>query len=929
MWIVAALLLLGTPAVAQAPAEGAEPPPAPPGVGLPLPSQVHLVYSGGLRGVGQPPARHELHERLEDALQTAGITLDSVDVVHSVLAQGPWELWPTDGRVASALAFASGEPACEDGVRVETWRTPTERFVGAPGTPVLPVRDGHLEPRQWRTCTAGGVSAIVLGPPGQAGPPDVEPGTWDLRTGFRWRAGDHTWMQLSRPRKEPGRKLGVIRQALTAPGARFVDAGDFFDAGHGRDDGDRRAAREIALGVLQSLDAAALAIGETELALGPRRLHDDAARFGLPYVATNWRSAEGAPTFPTSVRATVQGSGPALDLVFLGVTDLGVAARVPELAAEGVTLLHPVDAVNAAVDALNVEAEAPDLIVLLGNVSPDMQRQLRSRLRGVDLFLGDPTAATYRVDRQTTTFRHIGDAFKAAPVTLPLDGIAHATFTASGTDRRIEVDPLEVHADSPSDPDLTRAAFALHARRAQALDRPLIPTEDPRAGVREERWEALVCAALLEVTDADVAFLGALPPHRGTPGPLTALQVAERLGGGHAVEVHKADGDRLASFLYAVHDSTSLHCGATTGALRTLVRGRPIDPRRTYRIATTDLSRAGTRLGELLPQSSSSLVGHLPQHRRLRADEGGLPLEDAIVAALEAADDEEDWIAAWEGLTPSTLAPQAELQVNRVSLRVERFEGPTTDAYASVPETALTSPSSFTLGGDVDLALVGSSRHVRTDLRFAAAYTRFAVDGLPPQETADQWRLSSSVALPVAAFPPKSPFRLMPFAELAFDSEFTPVGFDVGDPLPRRADLSVYGGLSAARVADLRQLRLGAFVNRDLGQLDTKDTEFGGRFSGATLHSPLPQSALWVTTAWDVQVFAPTATDDASDLRLRLWGEVRVAVRVLRSLSLGGFVQGLLVQGRVDETSAPAGTVTVGAALDLSTALRLGRKRLR
>lgn len=909
------LLLLGPLLLGAAESEP-EAPPAPA-----LSRGLDLVYTGGLRGLGPARSRPELQDRLRPALHAAGIAIERVDVLHGLLAQGDVELWPVDGRIESALAYAAGEPTCDEGVLVQTARTPTERFVAAPGAPDLPVRDALIEPRRWQTCEAGGVSAVALTPPEGPGAEAARLTSFDLRTAFRWQSTEHEWLQLSRPRREPGRRLGVIRAALAErAGARFVDAGDFVDAGGAANDATARARRAASFQVLRDLGPAALAVGASELADGLAPLLQAAAE--LPYIATNWRWTEGEPALPPLLRVALPGEPP-LEVAFLAVTDPAAAAHSPGLAAGGVELIDPVEAVNATVDALNAGDTPPDLVVLLAHVPPALQADLQSRLRGVDLLLGDPTAATFRVHTARTELRAVGASFKAAPISLPLDGIAAVHVAFDPSVRSVEVQPLEVTAESPSDSELTVTTTALRAAAALALDRPLIPATDPLLGVSDARWQKLVCEAVLDATGADVAFLGGLPRSLPTPGGLTALQVADRLEGGHTVEVHRADGDRFLGFLYAADGAAPIHCGAATGVLKPKASGRVIDPLRTYRVATTDVTRASTRLGDLLPNASSSLVGHLPQFRTLEGADGPLTLDRAVLDALDGATSAPDWVPAWEGRSASDKRPQWMLNLDRLSLRLQRFEGPQTTAYAAVPESGLSSSSSFTIGGDADLSLDLSSRHVRTDLRFVGAYTSYAVDGEDAEETADAWRVSSSIELPLAALPPNTAFQLLPFAELGFDSEFTPVELDTGGTLPRRADLSVFGGLSVARVAGLRSMRLGPFVNRDLGQLDTKLTEFGGRFLGTTFHSPLPMSALWVTTAWDVQVFAPTAQDDASDLRLRMWGEVRGSVRLVRALSLGVYVQGLLVQGRVAATDTPAGTVTVGVALDLAAALRL------
>lgn len=925
----------GVPATAESPdaAESAEiapeqaaPEQAAP-VATPLPV-VDFVYSGRLLGLGRGSELFELQNRLAPALEAAGLAVERVDVLHGVMAQGDAEVWPLDGRVDSALAYAAGDPTCDAGEVIQTARTPTERFFALPGSPELPVRDAATEPRRRQQCSAGGVAAMALTPVDGPGAETLRLTTFDLRTGFHWVAGGAGWMQLGRPRREAGRRLGVINQALAErPGALYLDAGDFLSPSRTHRDTSWLEGRAISFSILETLAPAALAPGGAELALGPAALVAEGQGRGLPYVATNWRMPEGTPTLPRYRIVQTESAGASLRIAFLGVTDPAVAARVPEIAAEGLELLDPVAAVNEAVDALLAGAEPPDLIVLLTHASPQLQAALRGRLRGVDLLLGDPTAATFRVDTARTTFRDIGGAFKAAPITLPLDGLASARVEFDGSRAQaVEAHPLQIRADSPSDPELTQITTAWNARRDRELDRPLIPAEAPLAGVSPERWTKLVCEAVLEATHADAAFIGGLPFHRRTPGPLTELQVRDRLAGGHTIEVHQVDGDRMKTFLNAANGVAPIQCGAPTDTSSPMVSGRYVDPLRTYRIATTDLSRREGRLDELLTRGSSDLVGHRPKFRTLPEGDGALELTDAVLRTLRAARGAAEgtaWAEVIQARSAKQVRPLWLFSVERFSLQLVRFEGVQTTAYASVPETLLTAPSSFTLGLEADLGFEVGSQHVRADLRFVSGYTRIAVDGLPALETADDWKLSSSVELPVAAFPRSGPFQLMPFVEAQFDSEYTPAESAPGQPLPRQLDLSGFTGLSAARGSWLRSMRLGAFVNRDLGRLDDKSTEYGVRFTGATFHSVLPLGALWITTAWDVQAFGDTPQDDASDLRLRMSGEVRASVRLVRWLRIGLFVRALLVQGRVAATEVPAGTAVFGVAVDLAASFRM------
>ena len=915
-WMAATLSLLAAPASA---------------------AELDLVYSGGLRGFSRASGRFELQDRLQPALDAAGRTVTHVHIVHGLLARGDLEMSTLDGSIEGVLTFARSEDKqCDDGVLVQTWRTPTERFVplqSADGTlaPALPVLDATLENRRLHRCTGGDVIVAAFIEP-NAPPPDARSyDVYALRTAYRWVTAEGDYMQLGLPRREPGRRLGVIREALaTTEGARLVDSGDFMEPGQDSGDEELALSRQLGFDVLQALDPLALAPGAAELGRGVETLVADAEEHGLPYVATNWQRDDGGePWFPTVLRRKVPDGDELVDVAFLGVTDPTMASRLPPELLAGVTLLDPVPAVQDHVDALLASVDRPDAIVLLVNPTTELQRRLRSALYGIDLLLGDPTAATFRVDATTVTFRNVGDAYKAAPVTLPLDGIAAATLRVQdGAATSVTVRPLEVSASAPSDPDLTATLTDLQVRRDLDRQSVLIPPDDPLTGVTEERWEKLVCEAVMERTGADAVFIDKLAPHRPSPGGLTEVQVADRLRGGHVLEVHRVEGSDFVEMLRSADPVKDIHCGAATNTLFPVVHGQFVNPSRTYRVATTNTTRRGP-LGAALSRTSSLMLGEQPTFREVRDAEGSLTLERAVLETLRQAGTREGWVDAWMTRSPRQWRPLLLLNIRRLGVHVTRFQGAGTSLYEAVPESLLHAPSSFTLGGNADIALEFSSASALTDLRFQASYTRFVIDGLPAQEIADDWILSTSVELPIAGTPYARWFQARPFVQVSLDSEFTPFSREDGTSFPRQLDLSAFGGVSFAPGPWLRSFRIGGFLNRDMGRLDDKGTEYGARWSGATFHIFKPRAFLIVRTAWDVQVFGNTPLDDAADLRLRMWGEVNAAVRIWRALRFGLFAQGLLAQGRVAETAAPAGSLTFGASFELSAALRLdARPRL-
>lgn len=388
---------------------------------------LRLVYTGGRRGLMATQHRFELHERLQEALADRAVEVQSVDVVHGVLAQGPHLVLPVDGHLASLRDGLSVEaPRCGEGVTVEAWVTDTEELLIEPGAlPVAALGDARREARIWRRCEAGGHEMVWVAPSAEPGEPSWQLGAFDVRTGFRHglSEGAGVWWQIARPRLEPGRHIAALRQALAEhDGALFVHAGDFLGGASALHVGELSVHREVQLAAVSALKPAALAPGHGELAGGVSRFFEEAARYGLPYVATNWRAEDPALALPAVRRVVVATPGGPVDVALLGVVDPLVGVTSPALADAGIELVEPVAAVHEVVDALWAGEDPPDVVVLLARVEPRLQADLRARLHGVDLLVGDITAATYRVEEERTTFRQVSRSFKASPVTLPMDG---------------------------------------------------------------------------------------------------------------------------------------------------------------------------------------------------------------------------------------------------------------------------------------------------------------------------------------------------------------------------------------------------------------------------------------------------------------------------------------------------------------------------
>lgn len=890
-----------------------------------LAGTVEIAYSGGLRGIGSERYTFELHERVGPLLDAREITVEGVDSVHGLLSQGPWTVVSGDAELGSLLELVARGPSCKPAWIATALRTSTERLVfpDTLGDLADELDEVRREDVRVQDCRWGDLQAYALAPVDTTEPLVWDLEAFDIRRGHRIRTSAGTLYLEGRPRQEASRRIATLDSLLRdLPQARFVDAGDFVDGASAHAHGAVSSHRDYAFELLAGLDPVALVPGTGELLEGPGPLLAKAAELGLPYTVSNWQPEDPALALPDHLRHTFHTADGDVDVAFVGVVDPEfVLQRIGPVS--GVTFSDPVDAVSGTVAALRAAQDPPDAILVVGQLQPEMVRRFNVSLHGVDLLLGNTSAPTLRVAQSHADLRAVSRAEHAAPLTLPLDGVARLTLELAD-DRLTAVDvrPLIVDADLPAADDVRQRVTAVRRALYPQYDHELVPAPDPMAGIDEETWNRLVCEAVLEHTGADVALLADLPFRRSEPGSMTALQAAERLSMPDHLEIVPIDGDRMVSVLNAAAGDVPLHCGAPLGTRFPRVRGRWVLPDRTYRVATTDRTRLATAVGAILDAGASDLVGHRPKVRPVEHLGESELLRHAVLRRFESWNiQDDDWTQGVVARTYDTLQPLWLLHVRRLNLQAQYFRGSGTDRFALVPETLVNSPTSFTLGTDVDVALDHSSAKTFWDLRFRLAYAQLLVQGEDPAETADDLRVSTSLTLPMARFPSKG-FGLMPYLEVLFDTEVTPV-VDSAGVLPRQGDLSLTAGLSSTIWQGLRRVRLGAFVNRDMIRLDDKATEYGGRLEVETRHDLARASAVRLSTMWDLQVFGNTPLDDEADLRSRLWGELRLSFRLYRYLSLSTYAQALVVSGRIPETLDPAATVTAGASLDLAAAFRL------
>lgn len=920
--------------------------PAPP----PVPSRtdIRLVYTGALSGLGAEHYSFHLPLHLADVLEGRG-EITGVTPIHGILVQGVSILIADDGRAATLVKlFAPGQIRC--GLPEEAWsvRTPSERMLVRIGEEWLPdsrlpawlnevAPQGTRREYEVRICRneASGVRALLYSPMKQVYHPPI----WRLER-FEFRRGLHLRIDedgLERtvdivgvPESEAARRFHLLETAAQdRDRLLYVDAGSFVDGSSRLEGGGISILRPLAFEMLTRLRPAALVPGKTELLPGASQFTTEAQVTKLPYLATNWTSTDPRLALPRSVIREIETEAGPVRVAFLGVVDPEVAATSGRLKGEGITIDDPLTAVAAEVHALRVRKDAPDLVVLLTTANPNLIDTLQARLRGVDLIIGDTSAQPHTLRRLHLDFTSDQRASRPVAATLPLEsvGVADLSFLRRGNRWVLRaLDVALIRTTEHLRPDL-RVQEILSRQRSKVyptLEQPLLAQRKagPLQTMKDDEWRRAVCEAVRRAADADVAFLPDTPPADRAPGPQTGIVLSDRLAVLDQLAHDELRGEDLSPLLLDPPPYITTVCGALTRVTPPKVLGRDLTTDRVYRIVTTDRALA-LGLGAKLTQAHGNrLFERLGAETMIRDDGEPLTLRHAVLGYFrEETETSTAGITEIEPLlVDSGLQKHAAwlLSFDRIALQLERFRGANDAAYSRVPDALANAPSSLSVGFAGDGALVYDGAKFLADFRIRARYHRLELQNAPAQQLEDDLRFSSSAVLPGVSLP-TGPLPWSPFVEGLFDTEFRHEFDANGNRLPKRADLSLTLGLST-RFKAIDRLRIGALALRDLSRPE-RPTVIGAR-TEAKVIADLGRGLHFITQL-DGAFFGKTREDDARDLRFKLYIESRLDMPLARHLAVAPYARLFVFEGRVPETEHVQRSYLLGLSFELRGAFEL------
>jgi 2',3'-cyclic-nucleotide 2'-phosphodiesterase (5'-nucleotidase family) len=399
------------------------------------------------------------------------------------------------------------------------------------------------------------------------------------------------------------------RERAAAPDAITTVGGDFLSPS--LLSGTTRGEQMITL--FNAIGVDAVTFGNHEFDFGPDLLKQRMAESKFPWIGTNVRSADGsafANTVPNWTR-TVDG----ITVGFLGL----ITPDTARLSSAGPSLSFPPVLETAAAAVKELRAKGASVVVALTHLTIEEDRELASKVKGIDLVLGGHDHDPISFYEGSTLILKAGhDAQYLGVVKLAVEtkdaGKGPATTTVPTEWRFVTT------AGVPADPEVETVVEGYTKRLDSDLAAVIGTTTtdlDSRKDVvrsREASMGNLIADALRDTLKADIAITNgggiradALHPAGST---LTRKDIFAELPFGNVGVLVEMSGQDLISTLEHGVSKVEEKAGrfpqvsgltmtydpkAPAGRRVTsiMVGGKPVDPQATYRVATNDYMLKG------------------------------------------------------------------------------------------------------------------------------------------------------------------------------------------------------------------------------------------------------------------------------------------------------------------------------------------------
>lgn len=660
--------------------------------------------------------------------------------------------------------------------------------------------------------------------------------------------------------------------------------------------------RDLSLEVVKDLGFTVAAFGHAEFAFEWELLTSSAAS-GLSLLCSNLDYTGSGPWPLERIRLE---EFPGVKVGLISLLSPAFARQTVERAGLPFKVQDPIEAARAAVGEL--KKRSADVVVVVSHLSGEEDARLLQLVSGIDILLGDSARAVGSRRVTTVDLEGWSRGRRSAPA-LRGQRPAHSWSEVALTLRARELvrveelsgpETAEPAGDSPADAFSRVLERYLVAGEAVLPDPKLLWEERKVKFEPSEFWNA-AAAALRRRAGTEVALLPISSLGSNVPGEVQENFVREWLYPDQQPVSARLSGRALAALLRRLDQPGRpveedelpkrywaepwLAASGLDASGR--VSGIGLEPGEVYTVATTaELLRRADDFPELrtavearpLEASLAELVlGELKAARR------GARVSPAAAARYEG------WLRdSAEGRTPVGLVWRINLREFALQFANTKVEN--AQPFSQVKDARIQSVDQVLTQGSARLFSELSWGRLRWDVGATGEYGRITLQprGLPEivNETQDQLVLETE--LRHKTWRPPGQGGLGPFANVAYDTEFTRP-----DLIPKRQLVRYRLGLKLSEGARLKEASLGPAAETDNSAAPART--HGGWAASLALEAPVGTSLARLEGSY-LELF-PTRHDSLQDLRRRLRARASLAVPLVGNLTLNPFVDFYLIEG--------------------------------
>ncbi len=797
----------------------------------------------------------------------------------------------------------------------------------------------------------------------------LDPDRWEARLRTVFQSPTATVFVVSRLQGEGARRFALI-DSWPRANRLFLSGGNSIEGRSYLEGAKLSLQRPNTWAAWTALGLDALAVGEAELMAGHGLLREEAEAAGIDLHSTNLVDADGNALFPRWSVREVGGRRVAL----IGWTDPTALERLPPevrngCRARGAAAVHEAVAALAALP----EAERPELTVLFGVGA----RALAGHLPGVTIVLGDFTtrlrlAPEIEVGAGALLSHVVEPPGGRAPVLVSRLGpqyVGRIELQFDGVSMtRLRHQRIRVDENLAADADQVAAVQAVRQSVYASMEDVLVPDlrivpwperkamPTPPSDLDPGAYLQTAANLLMDRTGADLALLRPLPLPVDVPGPTEELFVDASLAVSDQVSVIEVTGLQLRRLLSVVQAAPpkaatpgwgaptepdglwAWSAGVTQAGKKITVRGRVVQDIDVLYVATSSFFDQDPRVVAALGPKTRVWrnFGGTGWVRRKAGTRAGKPwtLHDLVRGGLEDLRSiDPDFHTRYARALGPLAVDQAAFRAGRLTLEFDGLAFQITgsrgfggrEGYANSQETRVNQADSFAASLRGRFAIVWDDR-VGTITGYGKG--TFGLNKLPdvddPIELEDDLEVGAIAALRLLKIPTATAasIPLSVFVQGAFDTEFTAGEAEDGSKLPRQRIQRTTAGATFGKYLVFKEARAGVFLEYDFS------AEVGPLAPGVSLSGLLEYKfgPFKTTGLADFRGYFPTPVDTDTDLAFTLQLRADVGgmpfARTIPGLTLGGFVDALVFQGKLDTNEEVGMHLLVGASLSYDADLR-------